>query len=251
MGIPLVRTKLSAYAIGAMFGGMSGAFLGTYYTAVNAGQFQFGFSIFILAMVIIGGLGSIWGAVVGGLLLGYINNYLIPDVLNSVPRSWAQLPADLGGVRDLRVPARDRHGAATAGADPRAPTQARAAPPRSPPRTPSSWRPRARGPHELRAAPAPPAAAVSVLRVDRVTKEFGGLVAGQRRLVRRPAALDRVADRAQRGGQDDALQHAHRALPADRGRIMLGERDITHRGRTSSPATGSRGPFRTSACSAR
>jgi branched-chain amino acid transport system permease protein len=86
MGIPSVRTKLSAYAIGAMFGGMSGAFLGTYYTEVNAGQFQFGFSIFVLAMVIIGGLGSIWGAVVGGLLLGYINNWLIPDVLNSLPQ---------------------------------------------------------------------------------------------------------------------------------------------------------------------
>jgi branched-chain amino acid transport system permease protein len=36
-------------------------------------------------MVIIGGLGSIWGAVVGGLALGYINNYLIPDVLNNLP----------------------------------------------------------------------------------------------------------------------------------------------------------------------
>jgi branched-chain amino acid transport system permease protein len=86
MGIPLVRTKLSAYAIGAMFGGMSGAFLGTYYTQVNAGQFQFGFSIFVLAMVIIGGLGSIWGALVGGMLLGYINQWLIPDVLNSLPQ---------------------------------------------------------------------------------------------------------------------------------------------------------------------
>ncbi|MFZ0043875.1 MAG: branched-chain amino acid ABC transporter permease [Solirubrobacteraceae bacterium] len=85
MGIPSVRTKLSAYAIGAMFGGMAGAFLGTYYTEVNAGQFQFGFSIFVLAMVIIGGLGSIWGALVGGLALGYINNYLIPDVLNGLP----------------------------------------------------------------------------------------------------------------------------------------------------------------------
>jgi branched-chain amino acid transport system permease protein len=85
MGIPSVRTKLSAYAMGAAFGGLSGAFLGTYFTTVNAGQFQFGFSIFILAMVIIGGLGSIWGAVAGGLLLGYINYYLIPDVLNSLP----------------------------------------------------------------------------------------------------------------------------------------------------------------------
>ena len=85
MGIPLVKTKLLAYSIGAAFGGMAGAFFGTYYTVVNAGQFQFGFSIFILAMVIIGGLGSIWGAVVGGMALGYINNYLIPDVLNNFP----------------------------------------------------------------------------------------------------------------------------------------------------------------------
>src|SRR4249920_392398 len=88
MGIPLVKTKLLAYSIGAAFGGMAGAFFGTYYTVVNAGQFQFGFSIFILAMVIIGGLGSIWGAVVGGMALGYINNYLIPDVLNNLPAKF-------------------------------------------------------------------------------------------------------------------------------------------------------------------
>jgi branched-chain amino acid transport system permease protein len=88
MGVPLVKTKLQAYAAGAAFGGMSGAFLGTYDTVVNAGQFQFGFSIFILAMVIIGGLGSVWGAVVGGLLLGYINNWLIPDVLNDLPSAF-------------------------------------------------------------------------------------------------------------------------------------------------------------------
>jgi branched-chain amino acid transport system permease protein len=88
MGIPLVKTKMLAYAIGAAFGGMAGAFFGAYYTNVSAGQFQFGFSIFILAMVIIGGLGSIWGAVLGGLLLGLINNYLIPDVLNDLPSKF-------------------------------------------------------------------------------------------------------------------------------------------------------------------
>jgi branched-chain amino acid transport system permease protein len=87
MGIPAVRTKLLAYSIGATFGGMSGAFLGAYYTTVNAGQFAFSFSIFVLAMIIVGGLGSIWGAVLGALLLSYINFYLIPDVLNSVPTS--------------------------------------------------------------------------------------------------------------------------------------------------------------------
>jgi branched-chain amino acid transport system permease protein len=67
---------------------MSGAFLATYTTQVNASQFQFGFSIFILAMVIIGGLGSVWGAVTGGLVLGYINNWLIPDVLNNLPSAF-------------------------------------------------------------------------------------------------------------------------------------------------------------------
>jgi branched-chain amino acid transport system permease protein len=85
MGIPLVRTKLSAYALGAAFGGIAGAFLGAYTTLIDAGEFQFGFSIFVLAMVILGGLGSVWGAVVGAMLLANINYYLIPDVLNSVP----------------------------------------------------------------------------------------------------------------------------------------------------------------------
>jgi branched-chain amino acid transport system permease protein len=88
MGIPLVRTKLMAYAIGATFGGMSGVFLGAFNTTVNSDQFQFSFSIFVLAMVIVGGLGSIWGVVMGALLLSYIDYYLIPDVLNNLPKTF-------------------------------------------------------------------------------------------------------------------------------------------------------------------
>src|SRR5207244_4904662 len=87
MGIPAVRTKLLAYSIGAVFGGMSGAFLGAYYTTVNASQFAFSFSIFVLAMLIVGGLGSIWGAVLGALLLSYINFYFIPSVFNGLPHT--------------------------------------------------------------------------------------------------------------------------------------------------------------------
>jgi branched-chain amino acid transport system permease protein len=82
MGVPLVKTKLLSYATGGAFGGISGAFLGTYFSSVNANQFQFGFSIFILAMVILGGLGSIWGVVIGAVLLAFVNNRLIPDVLD-------------------------------------------------------------------------------------------------------------------------------------------------------------------------
>ncbi len=87
MGIPLVRTKLFAYGIGAAFGGMSGVFLASFVPDVSSDQFRFSFSIFILSMVIVGGLGSIWGVLLGALLLSYINQYLIPDVLNSVPSS--------------------------------------------------------------------------------------------------------------------------------------------------------------------
>ena len=82
MGVPLVRTKLMAYAAGGAFGGISGAFLGPFLQSVNANQFQFGFSIFILAMVILGGLGSIWGVVLGAVLLAFVNVRLIPDVLD-------------------------------------------------------------------------------------------------------------------------------------------------------------------------
>jgi branched-chain amino acid transport system permease protein len=85
MGIPTVRVKLLAYAIGAAMGGMAGTFLGSFYNTVNADQFEFSFSIFVLAMIILGGLGSIWGVVVGAIALSFINTRLIPDVLNEVP----------------------------------------------------------------------------------------------------------------------------------------------------------------------
>jgi branched-chain amino acid transport system permease protein len=85
MGIPTVRVKLLAYAMGAAFGGMAGTFLGSWFGTVNADQFAFSFSIFVLAMIILGGLGSIWGVTLGALALSFINTRLIPDVLNTVP----------------------------------------------------------------------------------------------------------------------------------------------------------------------
>jgi branched-chain amino acid transport system permease protein len=84
-GVPIARTKLQAYGVGAALGGVSGAFLASYLRTVNPSQFTFSFSIFILAMVVIGGLGSIWGAVLGAIVLTAINNYLLPRVLYDVP----------------------------------------------------------------------------------------------------------------------------------------------------------------------
>jgi branched-chain amino acid transport system permease protein len=85
MGIPTVRVKLLAYAMGAAMGGAAGTFFGSFYNTVNADQFEFSFSIFVLAMIILGGLGSIWGVIAGAISLSFINTRLIPDVLNEVP----------------------------------------------------------------------------------------------------------------------------------------------------------------------
>ncbi len=85
MGVPLVRTKLMAYATGAAFGGLAGAFLAAYLNTVNADQFEFSFSIFVLAMVILGGIGSIWGVVVGAITLSYIDTYFIPGPFHDLP----------------------------------------------------------------------------------------------------------------------------------------------------------------------
>jgi branched-chain amino acid transport system permease protein len=84
MGVNLVRTKLWAYAIGAALGGFAGVFLGTYNNTVNVDQFEFGFSVFILSMVIIGGMGNIWGVVLGAIALSMLNRYGLKQ-LNSVP----------------------------------------------------------------------------------------------------------------------------------------------------------------------
>jgi branched-chain amino acid transport system permease protein len=77
MGVPLVRTKLLAYAIGAALGGAAGAFLGAYNQAINSNQFPFSFSILVLAMIILGGLGSIWGTVLGAVILTIVDRYLL------------------------------------------------------------------------------------------------------------------------------------------------------------------------------
>jgi branched-chain amino acid transport system permease protein len=96
-GVPIVRTKLLAYGVGAALGGVSGAFLASYLSTVNPDQLTFSFSIFILAMVVLGGLGSIWGVVVGAIVLSALNNYLLPRVLSDVP-SQVGLDFDLSQV---------------------------------------------------------------------------------------------------------------------------------------------------------
>jgi branched-chain amino acid transport system permease protein len=73
MGIPLMRTKTWAYASGAFFGGIAGAWFATFKTSVFPDDFFFNISVLILCMVILGGMGNVWGVLAGGAFLEYLN----------------------------------------------------------------------------------------------------------------------------------------------------------------------------------
>ena len=73
MGVPLMRTKTWSYATGAFFGGVAGAYYASFKGGAFPSDFYFNLSVFILCMVILGGIGSVWGAIAGGLFLSYLD----------------------------------------------------------------------------------------------------------------------------------------------------------------------------------
>ena len=75
MGIPLMRTKTWAYAVGAFFGGLAGGFFASFKSSAFDTDFFFQISVFILCMVILGGMGNIWGVIVGALFLSYMDRF--------------------------------------------------------------------------------------------------------------------------------------------------------------------------------
>ena len=73
MGIPLVRMKLAAFAAGASFAGAMGVLFAASRTFVSPESFSFMQSIGVLTMVILGGLGSIPGVIVGAAVVTILN----------------------------------------------------------------------------------------------------------------------------------------------------------------------------------
>jgi branched-chain amino acid transport system permease protein len=80
MGINPVTTKLWAYALGAVFGGIAGAFYGAFIKNIFPDAFQFNISILILCMVVLGGMGNIYGVILGAIALQGVNFYLLPQM---------------------------------------------------------------------------------------------------------------------------------------------------------------------------
>jgi branched-chain amino acid transport system permease protein len=77
MGIDLVRTKLTAFIIGAMFSGFAGAFYASFTSFISPDAFDFTISVIILAMVILGGSGNITGVLLGSSIIMLIDRVLL------------------------------------------------------------------------------------------------------------------------------------------------------------------------------
>lgn len=76
MGIDTTRIKLLAFAMGASFGGVAGGMFSAIQTFISPESFVLVESVMVLAMVVLGGMGNIWGVIVGALLLSFV-----PEIL--------------------------------------------------------------------------------------------------------------------------------------------------------------------------
>ena len=76
MGVDMAATKLSAYALGAFWAGLVGVVFAAHNNFINPDSFTFMDSAMILAMVVLGGMGSILGVIIAALALKLLPEYL-------------------------------------------------------------------------------------------------------------------------------------------------------------------------------
>jgi branched-chain amino acid transport system permease protein len=80
MGVDRTRTKLLAFAIGAAFAGATGTFYVAKLQTATPEMFGFPVSVMILVMVVFGGMGSVWGVVLGAILLQLLQSWFLEDI---------------------------------------------------------------------------------------------------------------------------------------------------------------------------
>ena len=76
LGVHLLRTKLRAFAVGAFYAGVAGGLLGYFYGNITPDYFVLTLSVFYLAAVIVGGLGTVLGSILGAIFMTFV-----PEVL--------------------------------------------------------------------------------------------------------------------------------------------------------------------------
>ncbi len=104
MGIPLVRMKLTAFAVGASFAGVMGVLLAASRTFISPESFSFMQSIGVLSMVILGGSGSIPGVILGAAVVTILNLQILQGFslyLSELRQSEAIIPLINFAWKDL------------------------------------------------------------------------------------------------------------------------------------------------------
>jgi branched-chain amino acid transport system permease protein len=79
-GVNPVKTKLLAFALGASFSGFAGSFYAAKLQAITPGAFEFNVSIMLLCMVVLGGMGSLKGVILGGMLITLFDRILLAQL---------------------------------------------------------------------------------------------------------------------------------------------------------------------------
>jgi branched-chain amino acid transport system permease protein len=82
MGINTTKAKLSAFALGASFSGLAGVAYASKLNLVSPDAFQFNVSVFVLSMLVLGGMGNIYGVIIGSVLLSSLERFLLPQATN-------------------------------------------------------------------------------------------------------------------------------------------------------------------------
>jgi branched-chain amino acid transport system permease protein len=91
MGVDLARTKMTAFVLSSFLAGVSGALYASYLSFVVPGQWDVLLSVQYVAAIIVGGIGTVWGPLLGSIVI-----FALPSVLQSlVPQSGSGgLPLD-------------------------------------------------------------------------------------------------------------------------------------------------------------
>ena len=83
-GVNPIKTKLLAFGLGASFSGFAGSFYAAKLQAITPGAFEFNVSIMLLCMVVLGGMGSLKGVILGGMVITLFDRILLAEMTNIV-----------------------------------------------------------------------------------------------------------------------------------------------------------------------
>ncbi len=103
MGVPLVRTKILAFATGASFAGAVGVIFAAKQQFISPESFNFFQSIGVLTMVILGGMGNIAGVIVGAAAVTLLNLSILPGLSETVQASFPGLNSNLDPAKYNRL----------------------------------------------------------------------------------------------------------------------------------------------------